>query len=154
MKYRNIVVTVLVAAVAVAGLVGLRRSLEDPTPANLYVPNVVGLSLSKAARELRANQLLVGPAEAIQNEAPTGTVLQQDVQAGMPATPTSVVSLLLSAGPDPKPDNRNYVVVGGTCEVIASPPPSGRPCVGGPLMVRLLTETPTPAPSITATPTA
>jgi hypothetical protein len=149
---RSVITTVVVAVLALAGLFGLNRRLQDPANGGLPVPDVTGLSLSKANEALHARELLTGPIQAIANDARTGTVLQQSVAPGTQALPTTPVNLIVSAGPNPQPDERKRVTVGGTCEVMATPPPKGKPCIGAPLMVPLLASLPT-STSPTPTPT-
>jgi PASTA domain len=138
MKRLNVLV-VLVAALALLALAGLHRSLRDPLQEGLTIPDVVGLPLSEANAELRADQLQLGSLQAVRSKSATGTVLKQSVAPGTPTSPFVVVALVVSAGSHPTPDAHGLVGVGGTCEVVSSPPAQGGPpCAGGPLIVPLV----------------
>jgi PASTA domain len=149
-----------IGAVCLAALFWLNRSLRDPNAGGPVVPDVTGMTLAKANETLRATNLLPGTIEAKQSARPVGTVLEQSVDAGTIAPATSAVSLLVSAGPHPEPDERKVVAVGGECDVMPSPP-AGQPCTGPPLYALLVTSpvfissaTLSPSVSATATPSA
>jgi hypothetical protein len=144
---RRAIVTGLIAVFSLAVLFALNRSLLDPTDPNLAVPDVTGLRLAKANAELWESQLLAGALEARRDSARTGTVLEQGVAAGSRAIPTTPVTLIVSAGPDPVADDRGMVVVGDACDVQAPPVDTtgDTACVGRPLYALLAKETPAPA---------
>jgi PASTA domain len=129
----------VVGAVCLAALFGLNRALRDPNAGGPVVPDVTGMPLAKANETLRATNLAPGTIEAMQSGRPVGTVLQQSAAAGTIVPATSPVSLLVSAGPHPEPDERNVVAVGSACDVAPSPS-SGQPCTGPPLYALLVTS--------------
>lgn len=143
---------IAIGAVCLAALFGLNRSLRDPNAGGPVVPDVGGMTLAKANETLRAANLGLGTIEAKQSGRPVGTVLEQSVDAGTIAPATSAVSLLVSAGPHPEPDDRKVVEVGSECDVMPSPP-AGQACTGPPLYVLLVTS-PVFISSVTLSPSA
>jgi PASTA domain-containing protein len=148
---KRVIVTVVIAAVSLGALVWLNRSMIFEANTSLTVPDVTGMPLVRANTKLHRSELLTGTLEAIEDKAPVGTVLQQNVQPGTQAVPTTPVALIVSAGPDPKPNDAKLVIVGRQCDVQATPPPPGRPkCPHAPLYAAFLFNppvSPSPAPS-------
>jgi hypothetical protein len=143
---------IAIGAVCLAALFWLNRSLRDPNAGGPVVPDVTGMTLAKANDTLRAANLGPGTIEAKQSGRPLGTVLEQSVDAGTIAPATSAVSLLVSAGPHPEPDDRKVVPVGSECDVMPSPP-AGETCTGPPLYALLVTS-PVFISSVTLSPSA
>jgi hypothetical protein len=134
----------LIAVVALVLATGWWITQNDKnagSPIAATVPNVTGMGLGDAHATLTAAGFVVGDLTAERNDSPTGTVLAQAVQLTESAGPGSVVPLVVSAGPHPRPiGNQRLVGVGGTCDVIDTKPQS-QPCIGGPLLVSLVPAT-------------
>jgi PASTA domain len=148
---KRVIVTVLIAAVSLGALAWLNRTLIYQADATLIVPDVTGMSLQRANAKLNDAELMTGTLLAYEDGSPVGTVLQQNIAPGTQAVPITPVALVVSAGPDPQPNDEKLVVVGRGCDVQATPPPSGRPeCSNGPLYAEFLynpPSSPSPAPS-------
>jgi hypothetical protein len=100
------------------------------------VPDLTGLRLVSAVRVLRSMGLRVGRLTARTNPWERGVILSQGWKPGSDVGSGAMVTLVLSAGPDPSPFEINgllQVDVGGTCELVWPQPSSG--CMGGPLIV-------------------
>ncbi|HEY7476984.1 MAG TPA: PASTA domain-containing protein, partial [Actinomycetota bacterium] len=95
------------------------------------VPDVVGLSLADANAALHADELRVGELTAVRNKSPMGTVLAQAAEAGSRVPPSADVSLIVSAGPDPKPARGGSVVVGSHCDIVDPDQLGDQACFGG-----------------------
>jgi PASTA domain-containing protein len=150
---RIVSITIAVALVFFGGGILVGRSLTErgrqtgsapsasytSTPSAATVPNMAGLPLSAAVQVLASVHLRVGTLEAREDVHLRGFVLGQEIAAGTRAFPGTEVGLVLSAGPRPQPvaiGDRRRVFVGGTCELMA---PAGKTCIGGPLLVDLVT---------------
>jgi serine/threonine-protein kinase len=68
---------------------------------NVIVPNVIGLSESEAKNKLQAENLIVGTiTKSESNKYPVGIVLKQTVSAGKEVQTGTVVSFVISSGPE------------------------------------------------------
>lgn len=70
-------------------------------PAQVTVPNVVGLQLAQAANQLGSQQLTVGNVTYQDSLQPQGTVLDTNPPAGSTAAPNSAVDMIVSTGNAP-----------------------------------------------------
>jgi len=132
----SVAICVVVPLVLAIGAARDRGEVRHLPAGTVLMPNVTGLPLVQANSVLRSagltidTQLLRAQASL---RAGRGAVLAQNPE------PRSVIvagdariALTVSAGADPKRSRNNLVMVGGTCDVMPSPP---SPCVGGILLV-------------------
>ena len=133
-----IVVSILAITGPGGGSPRVAQPAGNPPARTIVAPNVTGLPLSQAIAKLRGAGLEVDGQNlrALANNSVRGTVVAQNVTPGASVPAGEVVGIVLSAGRHPHPVTRHLVLVGSTCEVIW-PPPSGG-CVGGPLLVPLV----------------
>ena len=89
--------------------VALSVSRGPEPPANVIVPDVTGMTTSKAQQTLKNAGLTYTTAEVYSDADPAGTVAQTSPVAGSSVAPKTQVLLLISQGPVP-PDTTHAIV--------------------------------------------
>jgi sugar lactone lactonase YvrE len=97
--------------------VGLSGVGMQPVPTTVAVPNVVGQTQSVATSTVTGASLALGTVtSAFSSTVPAGSVVSQDPAAGTQANIGSAVSIVISTGQPPAPDQltleNNYFVTG------------------------------------------
>ena len=72
-----------------------------PPPANVTVPNVVGVSMEEAAANLQSVKLLFQATKHETAETPDGQVMDQEPEAGVEVEEGETVELVVAAAPPP-----------------------------------------------------
>ena len=89
----------LVVLVAIGGMFALGRTFINSGPTNVTVPNLSGKTVDEATQSLLTAQLVLGTKTTqADDNAPAGTIIQQDPPAGQTLKEGQPVNIVVSSG--------------------------------------------------------
>lgn len=89
--------------------IALSVSRGPAPPANIKVPNVIGMTTSRAQQEVKDAGLTSAVRNVYSDKAPSGTVASQSPVGGASVAPKAQVLLLVSKGPAPEESTKAIV---------------------------------------------